>query len=81
MASHLQCTYVAWQSDTRASLLWKGYNLEHQHGTARFGVAVASLLVLSQALVVVVAFVLATLFHIHVRLQRAYSIYRSRTRW
>lgn len=47
----------------RMSFLWKGYNLEHKLGGPRFLATVAFLLVLSHALVVLVALALASLFH------------------
>lgn len=63
------CTKAAWLSCAcRASFLWKGYHLEHKLGSARFAVTVGSLLVLSQVLVVAVAFALTRLAHVHVRL-------------
>lgn len=71
------CTKATWLSCAcRASFLWKGYHLEHKLGSARFAVAVGFLLVLSQVLVVVVAFALTRLAHVHVRLHDGRTLLR-----
>lgn len=67
---------MAWP---RASFLWKGYHLEGRMGSLRLGLLIGYLLVLSHALVVIVAYLMNALLQIHVR--RSVSIAESYTSW